>query len=184
MPSPNRRSGVPSPPEDDVRARLTLARKWSYRLLDSVAIPMGSEDLDAELGSRLDSLCAMLHEDPFDATPVERFGADLVTLGHLGKQGLRCTAEVLGRGLVALPEFQPAERYADRIAFAMGVLGVGFTAANAESVLTQQESMQKSLLKAVRDANWNLKESEARYNEVVSSATNGVLIADLEGRLL
>ncbi|WP_246290875.1 diguanylate cyclase domain-containing protein, partial [Lentzea indica] len=145
---------------------------------------MGSEDLDQELSGRLDALCTMLHEEPFTTAPVERAGADLAALGHLGQFGLRCTTEVLGKGLLALPEFQPVERYAERIALAIGALGCGFTAANTESVLAQQESMQKSLLKAVRDANWNLKESEARYNEVVTSSASGVLIVDLEGRLL
>jgi diguanylate cyclase (GGDEF)-like protein/PAS domain S-box-containing protein len=145
---------------------------------------MGSKDLDAELGTRLDQLCVTLHEEPFSTAAVEQAGADLARLGHLGRDGLRCTAEVLGKGLLALPEFQPVERYAERIVLAIGALGAGFTAANTESVLAQQEGMQRSLLKAVRDANWNLKESEARFNEVVTASTNGVLIVDLEGRLL
>ncbi|WP_245848024.1 putative bifunctional diguanylate cyclase/phosphodiesterase [Lentzea kentuckyensis] len=145
---------------------------------------MGREDLDGKLSGLLDELCEMLHREPFAGAPIERVGAELSALGHLGGQGLRCSAEVLGKGLLALPEFQPVERHAVRVALAIGALGTGFTAANAESVLAQQESMQRSLLKAVRDANWNLKESEARFNEVVTSSTNGVLIVDLEGRLL
>jgi len=184
MPTPSRRADVPSSPQDNVRARLTLARKWSYRLLSCVAIPMGSEELGHELSGRLDALCEMLHQEPFSIDAAEQAGVDLAGLGHLGKLGLRCTTEVLGKGLLALPEFQPVERYAERIALAMGALGCGFTDANTESVLAQQESMQRSLLKAVRDANWNLKESEARFNEVVTSSASGVLIVDLEGRLL
>ncbi|MGZ3140577.1 putative bifunctional diguanylate cyclase/phosphodiesterase [Lentzea chajnantorensis] len=184
MPKPSRARDATPSPEDAVRARLTLARKWSYRLLGTVVIPRGSQELDEELSGRLDALCALLHEEPFRATAVEQLGADLVGLGHLGKAGLRCTTEVLGKGLLALPEFQPVERYAERVALAVGALGVGFTAASTESVLSQQEGMQKSLLKAVRDANWNLRESEARFNEVVTSSTNGVLIVDLDGRLL
>ncbi|SFR26608.1 PAS domain S-box-containing protein/diguanylate cyclase (GGDEF) domain-containing protein [Lentzea waywayandensis] len=183
MSNPGRIPGVTPSPQDNARARMTLARKWSYRLLGAVAIPLGREDLDQELSIRLDALCSMLHEEPFVTAPIEVAGADLATLGHLGKFGLRCTSEVLGKGLLALPEFQPVQRYAERIALAMGALGAGFTAANAESVLAQQESMQRSLLKAVRDANWNLRESEARFNEVVTASTNGVLIVDLDGRL-
>ncbi|HEX8864226.1 MAG TPA: GGDEF domain-containing protein, partial [Lentzea sp.] len=127
---------------------MTLARKWAYRLLSTVAIPLGREDLEAELSGRLDALCDLLHADSFSVDAVERAGADLARLGHLGHHGLRCTAEVLGKGLVALPEFQPAGRYAERIALTLGALGSGFTAANTEFVLAQQESMQKSLLKA------------------------------------
>ncbi|WP_329787680.1 EAL domain-containing protein [Lentzea sp. DG1S-22] len=184
MPKPSRIPDVTPSPEDAARARQTLARKWSYRLLGAVAIPLGRDDLDARLGDELDALCALLHEEKFNPIAAERIGAGLAGLGHLGRLGLRCTAEVLGRGLPALPEFQPVERYADRIAHAMGAIGAGFTGANTESVLAQQESMQRSLLKAVRDANWNLKESEARFNEVVTASTNGVLMVGLDGRLL
>ncbi|SER28347.1 putative bifunctional diguanylate cyclase/phosphodiesterase [Lentzea flaviverrucosa] len=184
MSKPSRIPDVTPSLQDNAKARTTLARKWSYRLLGAVAIPLGREDLDEELLIRLDALCSMLHEEPFTTAPVEAAGAELAGLGHLGRFGFRCTTEVLGKGLLALPEFQPVERYAERIVLAMGALGAGFTAANAESVLAQQESMQRSLLKAVRDANWNLRESQARFNEVVTSSTNGVLIVDLEGRLL
>ncbi|GGU66463.1 putative bifunctional diguanylate cyclase/phosphodiesterase [Lentzea flava] len=145
---------------------------------------MGREDLDGKLSGLLDELCEMLHQEPFASAPIERVGADLSGLGYLGKHGLRCSAEVLGKGLLALPEFRPVERYAVRVAQAIGALGVGFADANTESVLLQQEGMQRSLLKAVRDANWNLKESEARYNEVVTSSSDGVLMVDLDGRLL
>ncbi|MFD9704967.1 putative bifunctional diguanylate cyclase/phosphodiesterase [Lentzea sp. NPDC059081] len=171
-------------PQDNAGARLTLARKWSYLLLGAVAIPMGRDDLDRELGELLDQLCSLVHEDRPDAAAIERIGVEIAGLGHLGRLGMRCTAEVLGKGLLALPEFQPVDRYAERIVLTVGAIGTGFTAANTESVLSQQESMQRSLLKAVRDANWNLKESEARYNEVVTASSNGVMIVDLEGRLL
>ncbi|SDG74590.1 PAS domain S-box-containing protein/diguanylate cyclase (GGDEF) domain-containing protein [Lentzea fradiae] len=184
MSTPRRIPDVTPSPQNNEKARRTLARKWSYRLLGAVAIPMGREDLDAELGERLDALCDLLHAEKFDPSAAEQFGVDLANLGHLGRPGLRCTAEVLGKGLLALPELQPLEQYAERVVLAIGAIGTGFTAANTESVLAQQESMQRSLLKAVRDANWNLKESEARYNEVVTSSSNGVLIVDLEGRLV
>jgi diguanylate cyclase (GGDEF)-like protein/PAS domain S-box-containing protein len=51
-------------------------------------------------------------------------------------------------------------------------------------VFEQQERMQLSLLKAVRDAKWNLKESEARFDEVVTSSASGIMIVGLDGRLV
>ncbi|KJK42220.1 histidine kinase [Lentzea aerocolonigenes] len=184
MPEPSRIPDVTPSPEDIVRARKMLARKWAYLLQSAVAIPMSLDGLGEALSTRLDEICALLHAEPFTGDPAEQIGAGLAKLGYLGPIGLRRTTDVLGRGLFALPEFGQVERYAQRIALVIGALGSGFTEATSESVLTQQESMQKSLLKAVRDANWNLKESEARFNEVVTSSTNGVLIVDLEGRLL
>ncbi|MBY8854156.1 PAS domain-containing protein, partial [Saccharothrix sp. MB29] len=66
----------------------------------------------------------------------------------------------------------------------VGALSCGFLAANRRSVFEQQESLQLSMLKAVRDARWNLRESEARFDEVVTSSASGVLVADLDGRLV
>src|SRR5689334_7435604 len=135
---PSRTPGTtptPAPsPSDIARARLTLARKWAYRLLSSVAIPMGRETLDDDLSARLDALCAILHDEAFDPDAAEQAGAELAKLGYLGHIGLRQTTDVLGKGLLALPEFQPVERYAERIAVAVGALGCGFTAANTASV--------------------------------------------------
>src|SRR5690349_49497 len=103
MSNPSRIPDKTPSPQDNAKARRTLARKWSYRLLGAVAIPMGRDDLDEELSLRLDALCSMLHAEPFSTAPIEAAGADLAALGHLGRFGLRCTAEVLGKGLLALP---------------------------------------------------------------------------------
>jgi PAS domain-containing protein len=40
-----------------------------------------------------------------------------------------------------------------------------------------------SLLKAVRDAQWNLRASEARFEEVATSSASGILITELDGRM-
>ncbi|MGX7829128.1 putative bifunctional diguanylate cyclase/phosphodiesterase [Actinokineospora sp. 24-640] len=175
----------PAPgPRPDSRARALLARKWAYLLSGAAAIPLPKEDLERELGGQLDALCSIVARDPFDAAAVERIGEHVVATGYVGEDGLRRTVEVIGRGLTALPEFQPVDAHADRIARAVGALATGFFTANRRAVLEQQERMQLSLLKAVRDAKWNLKESEARFDEVVTSSASGVMIVGLDGRLV
>ncbi|WP_447004106.1 EAL domain-containing protein [Saccharothrix isguenensis] len=140
------------------------------------------------MSDRLDELCDVLHAEPSaESGPdhvVERLGEQLVGLGYIGEDGLRVTAEVLGKGLLALPEFQPVERYAQRIVSALGSLSCGFLAATKRAVFEHQESMQLSMLKAVRDAQWNLRESEARFEEVATSSSSGILVIDLAGRLV
>ncbi|MGM1065217.1 putative bifunctional diguanylate cyclase/phosphodiesterase [Saccharothrix sp. Mg75] len=180
MPQPTRRPQAAQPE----RGRELLARKWSYLLSGAVVVPLSRTDLDRELTERLDALCAALHAEPFEARPVERIGERLVSLGYVGEAGLRVTVDVLGKGLLALPEFQPAEAHAQRVALGVGALSCGFLAANRRAVFEQQESMQLSLLKAVRDAQWNLRESEARFDEVVTSSASGVLVTDLDGRVV
>jgi diguanylate cyclase (GGDEF)-like protein/PAS domain S-box-containing protein len=178
-----RPSTTPSP-GDGARRRAALARKWAYLLSGVVVVPLSAEELDRELTGQLDLLCESLHAEQHDAQRFERLGERLVALGNIGEAGLRCTGTVLGRGLLALPEFQPVERFAERIVLGLGALACGFVAANQNAVLDQQESLQQSLLKAVRDARWQLGESEARFDEVVTSSTSGVVITDVTGRIV
>jgi diguanylate cyclase (GGDEF)-like protein/PAS domain S-box-containing protein len=137
---------------------------------------------------QLDELCRAVHAEPSaESVPnrsVEQIGQRLVALGYVGEDGLRVTLEVLGKGMLALPEFQPVEHYAQRVVSTLGALSAGFLAASRRAVFEQQESMQLSLLKAVRDAQWNLKESEARFEEVATSSASGILVVDLAARIV
>ena len=185
MSIPNQRQGAASPPE---RGRDLLSRKWSYLLSGVAVIALGRSDLDREMRDRLDDLCAAVHaeaaEGPTAPRSAERIGEQLVELGYLTEDGLRVTLDVLGKGLLGLAEFQPVVRYAQPIVTVLGGLSSGFLAASRRAVFDQQESMQVSLLKALRDAQWHLKESEARFEEVATSSTSGILVVDLDGRIV
>ncbi|MEU4441714.1 EAL domain-containing protein [Actinosynnema sp. NPDC050801] len=165
-----------------------MARKWSYLLSGVVVIALGRNELDREMRDRLDELCAAVHDESStersSARRAERIGEQLVGLGYVTEDGLRVTLDVLGKGLLALPEFQPVERYARGIVTVLGSMSSGFLAASRRAVFEQQESMQLSLLKAVRDAQWNLRESESRFEEVATSSASGILVVDLDGRLV
>ncbi|MFD8499161.1 putative bifunctional diguanylate cyclase/phosphodiesterase [Amycolatopsis sp. NPDC059657] len=180
MPNPSRSEAIPAQP-DRGRTRAALARKWTYLLSGVVVVPLGSEELGRELCVQLDILCDAVRAE--DMKPIRRVGERLVALGYVGEAGLRCTLDVLGKGMLALPEFQPAERFAERILLAQSALACGFLAATQRAIFEQQESMHLSLLKAVRDAKWNLKESEARFDEVITSSSSGVMIVGLDGRV-
>ncbi|RKT57301.1 putative bifunctional diguanylate cyclase/phosphodiesterase [Saccharothrix australiensis] len=184
MADPERTPGrAPSTP-DAVRDRELLARKWAYLMSGRIVVAHTQERLDAELRARLDAICEELHREPPEPERLVRLGEELGSLGYVGEDALRCTSDVLGPGLLALPEFRSAERAAERVVVGLGALASGLLAANRRAVFEQQESMQLTLLKAVRDAKWRLRESEARFDEVVTSSTSGVLIVDLNGRVL
>jgi diguanylate cyclase (GGDEF)-like protein/PAS domain S-box-containing protein len=172
---------TPADPDGD-RGRTVLARKWTYLLSRAVVVPLTNEELGRELRDQLDAFCDALHGEPFAAEPAEQVGERLAELGYVGDEGLRCTLNVLGKGLLALPEFPSGE--AERIVAGLGALAGGFVVANQRAILEQQEFMQLSLLKAVRDAKSHLAESEARFDEVATCSTSGILITDLDGRLL
>ncbi|CAL9344150.1 hypothetical protein SUDANB95_00330 [Actinosynnema sp. ALI-1.44] len=175
---------TPDPTPDPSRARDLLARKWAYLLSTAVVVQHTKSELDAELAGRLDALCSGLLAEPFDPAPLEALGEEFVSLGHMTEDGLRCTTDVLGHGLLKLPDFQPLDRYADRVAVGLGAFATGFLAACRRAVFDQQEALRLSLLKAVRDAKWRLQESEARFDEVVTSSSSGVLVVGLDGTLL
>ncbi|WP_239071469.1 GGDEF domain-containing protein, partial [Amycolatopsis sp. SID8362] len=181
MPDPQvNRPAVPDPE----RARNLLARKWAYLLSGVTVVSLSREELDVELRGVLGTLCESLRGTSADTSPAERIGGRLVGLGYVGEPGLRCTLDVLAKGLPALPELQAVDRLAERVALTLGALSCGFLLAHERSVLDQQEIMHLSLLKAVRDAQWHLKESEARFEEVVTSSASGIALVALDGRIV
>jgi diguanylate cyclase (GGDEF)-like protein/PAS domain S-box-containing protein len=177
---------VPEQPArpDPERGRTVLARKWAYLLSGVTVVSLSREELDRELRGLLDALVDCLRSTSADTAAAERIGARLVTLGYVGEPGLRCTLDVLGKGLPSLPELQPADRFTERIVLTLGALSCGFLLAHERSVLDQQEIMHLALLKAVRDAQWNLKQSEARFDEVVTSSASGIALVALDGRIV
>jgi diguanylate cyclase (GGDEF)-like protein/PAS domain S-box-containing protein len=185
MTKPNRRPDA-APPSDAaaVRAREALARKWSYLLSSVVMVALSRDELDAEMGEQLDVLCAALHNEPFDPAPFEEVGERLVALGYVNEPGLKRTVDVLGKGLLVLEEFHATDQHTVRVVGGIGSLTCGFTAARARSILDQQESMQRSLLKAARDAQWDQRQSEAKFAGIAISSTNGILIVGLDGKIV
>jgi len=184
MSNPGQNPDASSSQSDLARKRRALARKWTYLLSGVVVVQLTAEELDRELSEQLDVLCDALGRRTYDPLLFEQAGERLSALGYIGEPGLRRTLEVLGKGLLSLPEFQPIERTAERIVLGLGALAVGFLAGNQRAVIEQQESMQLSLFKAVRDAKSNLRESEARFDEVAMSSTSGIMIIGLDGQLV
>lgn len=184
MPNQSPERDADAPPPDGARRRELLARKWAYLFSGVVVVPLSREELDRELGDLLDGLCAALGADPVDTARAEAVGERLVALGHVGEAGLRRTMDVLGRGLPTLPQFQPPERCIERIVTGLGALACGFTAASKRVIFEQQESMQRALFKAIRDARGNLRESEDRFEQVATASASGIMILSQDGRLV
>jgi len=184
MPEPGHKPKSRRLTADGARAREVLAGKWGYLLSGVVTVPVDPKTLERELREQVVILCKLLGGARFDAGPAERVGERLVELGCGGEASLRCTADVLGKGLLALPEFQPVDRFAKRAVLVLGALASGFVAANQRSVFEQQESVQLSLLKAIRDAKWNLQESEARFEEVATASASGIVLVGLDERVV
>lgn len=172
------------PPIDTAPEHLALSRTWAYLLSSAAYVPVTKDALEQELRGMVDAICAAVGSEPFDPEPAQAAGSALIALNCTHDDCLKSTMDVLGKGLLALREFQPVEKFAERIVLGLGALARGYAEAHRERVFEQQEAMKLAMLKAVRDARWNLRESEARFDEVVSSSTSGIMITDLDGRLI
>ncbi|RJQ81169.1 EAL domain-containing protein [Pseudonocardiaceae bacterium YIM PH 21723] len=168
-------------PPDLVRGRSVLARKWSYLLSQAVVTAVAGADLDKLVAEQLDVLCDAVRTHPFDARPPELVGQRLVAMGFITDGGLRCTLDVLSKGLVNLAEFTPGDL--GQIMLALNALSCGYVTATKDAVFEQQEGMQMALLKAVRDARSRIQRSEARMGAFEQSTTSGLLVLSLEGQV-
>jgi diguanylate cyclase (GGDEF)-like protein/PAS domain S-box-containing protein len=171
-------------PDDGTRERLVLARKWAYVLVSTVFLAQRQDELEQELAGLLDEVCDAVHTEPFDTGRAHRVGCGLAELGSTDDEILRCTVDVLGKGLLSRSEFQPVDRFAERIVLVLGALACGFGETTKRIGFEQQERMNLSLIKAVDDAKGNLTQSEARFDAVAMSSASGVMITDLDGRLV
>ncbi|MEU3269945.1 EAL domain-containing protein [Saccharomonospora sp. NPDC006951] len=184
MPNPDDdRAGEAEYP-DHSRDETKLARKWAYFLSGIVVVSLDGEVFGDQLRTLLTELCAAIEKEPANTRAATSVGERIVDLGYVGEPGLRCTMDVLGKGLPELSRFQPADRFAQRITLALGELACGFVAASLRTMLAQQDHMQRTLLKAVRDAKGNLERSEARFHEIASSSSSGILSIGLDERIV
>ncbi|MGW5703664.1 putative bifunctional diguanylate cyclase/phosphodiesterase [Amycolatopsis japonica] len=177
------------PSENVRRERALLARKWAYLLGGIGYVPLVHASFEAELAALLDALCAEVYESGQEHSPgstgsLEAAGARLAELNCASGQAITVTMGVLGKGLLTLPEFQPAERFAERVVGVLGALAASVVVAAQNATLAQQESLKLSMLKAVRDAKYELRTAQARFDEVATSSASGILVTDLDGKLV
>ncbi|WP_206792595.1 bifunctional diguanylate cyclase/phosphodiesterase [Amycolatopsis sp. MtRt-6] len=176
------RHPVPEPSED---GRRPLARKWAYLLGGIGYVPLAHAGFETELAALLDAVCAEVHGSGQERTgSLAAAGARLVELNCADGQALTVTMDVLGKGLLTLPEFRPAEQFAERVVGVLGALAASVVTAAQGVTLAQQEGLKLSLLKAVRDAKYELRTAQARFDEVATSSASGILVADLDGTLV
>jgi diguanylate cyclase (GGDEF)-like protein/PAS domain S-box-containing protein len=175
---------APTPAEDPVRERTALARKWAYLVSKTAYIPLRHADFERELLGLLGQLVDAVASTPFRADPATGVGSRLVALNCTGELSLRSTVDILAKGLLSLHELREVDRLPDRLVSVFGALAAGYAEAVRRDTFEQQEQAKLALLKAIRDAQTNLAQSEARFEKVATSSASGIAISDLDGWLL
>jgi diguanylate cyclase (GGDEF)-like protein/PAS domain S-box-containing protein len=168
------------PLDDRTRHRVTLARKWAYLLAQTSYLPWSHQELEQRLLGLVDELVDVTTAQPFDARRAEEVGARLVEWRCTDPASLRRTLDVLGPGLLALPELARLEGIARRVVAVAGAFAAGYADAVRLFTIEQQENLNLALLNAKQ----NLLTSEARFDHVAAISASGIAITDLDGRFV
>lgn len=171
-------------PDDGLRERTTLARKWAYLLSQTSYVPWSHAELEQRLVVFVGELADLVRTEPFTADPAGSVGVQLVEWRCTDPAALRRTVSVLGKGLLGLPELRMIPDRAERVVAVLVSVAAGFTEQMREFVIGQQESMSKALRRAVRNAEQSLADSEARFTQVATTSPNGIAITDLDGNFV
>ncbi|MBP2320251.1 diguanylate cyclase (GGDEF)-like protein/PAS domain S-box-containing protein [Kibdelosporangium banguiense] len=167
-----------------IRERRKLARKWAYLICGTTYVPLSQADLESRLQELFEHIVTALRGDPVDTSVTELVATRLVAMNCTDSTSLRCTLEVLGKALLASPELRSVDRLGDKVITLLSALSACYTESIRTAVFNQQEEIEHALIMAVRDARWSLKVSEARFDEVVTCSSSGIVITDLNGRFV
>ncbi|TDP93920.1 GGDEF domain-containing protein [Labedaea rhizosphaerae] len=158
--------------------RVALARTWARAIGSTVYVPMSAVELHEYLLDLITTLFDTVAAEPFTAAPAAELGRRLVRAKFTGHETLQQSIAVLSDALLA------ESGSADRVVAMMGELAAGYAEAIRGWTLDQQEEVKRALLDATRRSEAELRESENRFREVVTSSALGIAITDLEGKFL
>ena len=162
---------------------MALARRWERALRTTAYTPTSPVAIQRVLCELLDRLFDSLRAKQFSSAPGRMVGQRLVASHFTDEQGLSRTVEVLGQGLPASPELQGTEGLAGKVASLLGAVAAGYAAALRAQTFDQQEEVKQALLKARRDAERELRLSEAKFRQLFTSSAVGIAISDLKGKV-
>jgi diguanylate cyclase (GGDEF)-like protein/PAS domain S-box-containing protein len=160
--------------------RTELARTWAAEIAKTVFIPMSHAKIVRLLARMTGTLVDAVRSDPPSVADVAEIGTALINRAISGKATLSTSLDVLGRGLLAMPD-PPADLPA-RVVTVLSALGAGYAEALRERTYISQEALKRSLIKAKRDTERSLADSDARLRALFSSSAVGIAISAPSGK--
>jgi diguanylate cyclase (GGDEF)-like protein/PAS domain S-box-containing protein len=160
--------------------RTELARTWAAEIAKTVFIPMSHAKIVRLLARMTGTLADAARSDPLDTAAVGEIGTALVNRAISGKATLSTSLDVLGRGLLAMPD--PPGDLPARVVAVLSVLAAGYAEALRERTYISQEALKRSLIKAKRDTERSLADSDARLRAIFSSSAVGIAISEPTGK--
>ena len=166
-------------PADD-SWRTDLARTWAAEIAKTVFIPMSHAKIVRLLARMTGTLADAVRADPPDVKEVGEVGTALVNRAISGKATLATSLSVLGGGLLSMPE--PPDDLPRRVVMVLSALSAGYSEALRERTYISQEALKRSLIKAKRDTERSLADSDARLRAIFSSSAVGIAISEPTGK--
>lgn len=179
-PLPNARD-VTTPASRVGRQRFAAA--WTQALMGTSYVPMTGAEVEGQLRGGTDQLVDALIADPFDPSPAEQVGADLVAAHFTSADSLNRSIALISEELLATLGLDESA-WRGRVALLEGSLCSGFVQAARKRTLDEQEAIRQAVLDARDAVEQALRTSEARFRAIFAEAVIGIAIGDMSGRIL
>jgi diguanylate cyclase (GGDEF)-like protein/PAS domain S-box-containing protein len=171
-----------STPEPGSRARSAptperIARAWARAIAGTSFVSMSRRELQTHLTDLAKKLIEALTADTFEASAGYDVGTALVRAHFTQPASLDRTMCLLAEQLGQVGEA------ADRQSL-HGALAAGYAHALRERTLAEQEEIRAAAMQARSEAESARWASEARFQAVFAGAVIGIVIADIDGRII
>jgi len=162
--------------------REMIAARWYRAIAPTALSPLPPADVQRHLVALTDRAIALLVADTFASGEAAAIGAALARLRYLQPASLGDTQAVLADELVTslsaaqIPVLQP------RLAALLGGIASGYFRQARETILAEQETIRAALLRQREGLTAALRESEARFRAIFTSAAIGIVLVNVDGR--
>ncbi|MFD7654125.1 putative bifunctional diguanylate cyclase/phosphodiesterase [Actinosynnema sp. NPDC059797] len=169
---------------DELRVRTKLAKKWAYLLSSRTFVPMSTAELENRLAGLVDRLCAGVAVESAAQHAGRDVGEALVGLNCTTPEGLQISIEVVSKGLLGMTSLAPADRLRNRVVDVIAALSASFVERVRQATMEQQEHLGRSLYKAMREAQVELRLSRARVELLETHSSTGIATVEPDGVLV
>jgi diguanylate cyclase (GGDEF)-like protein/PAS domain S-box-containing protein len=160
--------------------RPELAREWAGALEKVIYIARAREDVESELSRALDGLVDAMRDEPFDDESVSAVAERLVDLGLTSPDCVDMSIKVLGAQMPKLSGVTDLDGLPNRLVLVFSALAKGFAESMRRRLSEEQEALTLALIRARENAESALRDSEARFEEIFSTSSVGMVITDLD----
>ena len=161
-----------------------FVHQWGRAVWQAGFQPLSPAELRVALREHTRDLLRSLAGDTFDPAVGARVGEALVRAGLTDPDVVRRSLTVFGGPLRSLlAQVAPGDP-ADRVTAVQAQLAAGYAAELRRRTLVEQERIGQAVLRAHKEIEQALWESEARFATLFRDAAIGIGISDVQGRIV